>query len=46
MIPVIVYDRIREDTRLMCGATKEQIINRAINQTLSRTVMTSLTGVS
>ena len=40
---IIVYDRIREDSRLMRGESKEQIINRAINQTLSRTVMTSLT---
>ncbi len=40
---VIVYDRIREDSRLMKGESKEKIINRAINQTLSRTVMTSLT---
>jgi SecD/SecF fusion protein len=40
---IIVYDRIREDSRLMKGATKEEIINKAINQTLSRTVMTSLT---
>ncbi|HRH59804.1 MAG TPA: protein translocase subunit SecDF, partial [Chitinophagaceae bacterium] len=40
---VIVYDRIREDSRLMKGADKTSIINAAINQTLSRTVMTSLT---
>lgn len=40
---VIVYDRIREDVKLMKGESKENIINRAINQTLSRTVMTSLT---
>ena len=40
---IIVYDRIREDSRLMRGESKEVIINRAINQTLSRTVMTSLT---
>jgi len=40
---VIVYDRIREDVKLMKGDSKENIINRAINQTLSRTVMTSLT---
>jgi len=40
---VIVYDRIREDSRLMKGADKATIINTAINQTLSRTVMTSLT---
>lgn len=40
---VIVYDRIREDSRLMKGADKGTIINTAINQTLSRTIMTSLT---
>ena len=40
---VIVYDRIREDTRLMKGQDNGTIINRAINNTLSRTVMTSLT---
>ena len=40
---VIVYDRIREDSRLMKGTDKATIINTAINQTLSRTVMTSLT---
>lgn len=40
---VIVYDRIREDSRLMRGASKESIINKAINDTLSRTIMTSLT---
>ena len=40
---VIVFDRIREDSRLMIGASKESIINKAINDTLSRTVMTSLT---
>jgi SecD/SecF fusion protein len=40
---IIVYDRIREDSKLMKGESKETIINRAINQTLSRTVMTSLT---
>jgi len=40
---VIVYDRIREDSRLMKGADKASIINAAINQTLSRTIMTSLT---
>ena len=40
---VIVYDRIREDSKLMIGSDNATIINRAINQTLSRTVMTSLT---
>jgi SecD/SecF fusion protein len=40
---VIVYDRIREDSHLMKGVDNATIINKAINQTLSRTVMTSLT---
>ena len=40
---VIVYDRIREDSKLMRGSDNASIINRAINETLSRTVMTSLT---
>ena len=40
---VIVFDRIREDSRIMKGADKGTIINRAINETLSRTIMTSLT---
>ena len=40
---VIVYDRIREDSKLMRGESNAAIINKAINQTLSRTVMTSLT---
>jgi SecD/SecF fusion protein len=40
---VIVFDRIREYARTMTGATKKSIINRAINDTLSRTIMTSLT---
>jgi SecD/SecF fusion protein len=40
---VIVYDRIREDTKLYPSMPKEQVINTAINQTLSRTIMTSLT---
>ena len=40
---VIVFDRIREYSGLMKGEPKETIINRAINDTLSRTIMTSLT---
>ncbi|HTQ63734.1 MAG TPA: protein translocase subunit SecDF [Puia sp.] len=40
---VIVFDRIREDSRIMKGATKSEIINKAVNDTLSRTIMTSLT---
>jgi SecD/SecF fusion protein len=40
---VIVFDRIREYSRTIKGADKSTIINRAINDTLSRTIMTSLT---
>ncbi len=40
---VIVFDRIREDSRLYPTMPKEQLINTAINQTLSRTIMTSAT---
>ncbi len=40
---VIVFDRIREYSREMRGVDKTTIINSAINDTLSRTIMTSLT---
>ena len=40
---VIVYDRIREDAGILHTLDKETIINKAINETLSRTIMTSLT---
>ncbi len=40
---VIVFDRIREYFRKTPNGDKKQIINSAINDTLSRTIMTSLT---
>ena len=40
---VIVFDRIREYTKTMKGEPTDIVINRAINDTLSRTIMTSLT---
>jgi len=40
---VIVFDRIREYSSKLKGETKSSIINKAINHTLSRTIMTSLT---
>jgi SecD/SecF fusion protein len=40
---VIVFDRVREYTHSMRNASKGEIINKAINDTLSRTIMTSLT---
>jgi preprotein translocase subunit SecF len=38
---IVVYDRIRESFRKMRKATTVEVINTAINQTLSRTLMTS-----
>ncbi len=40
---VIVFDRVREYSHSMKGASRGDIINKAINDTLSRTIMTSLT---
>lgn len=40
---VIVFDRVREYSRDLKGAPKSEIINKAINHTLSRTIMTSFT---
>jgi SecD/SecF fusion protein len=40
---IIVFDRVRENAKLHKGQTKEFIINKSINDTLSRTIMTSLT---
>jgi len=40
---IVIFDRIREDRRLMRKADYKTIINTSINQTLSRTVLTSLT---
>ncbi|MCO5240696.1 MAG: protein translocase subunit SecDF [Chitinophagaceae bacterium] len=40
---VVVFDRIREYSRTMKGESKPRIIDAAINDTLSRTVMTSVT---
>lgn len=40
---VVVFDRVRELFRLTRKAEPYTVLNRAINQTLSRTIMTSLT---
>jgi SecD/SecF fusion protein len=40
---VIVFDRIRENSHLMKNASNGEIINKSVNDTLSRTIMTSLT---
>ncbi len=40
---IVVFDRVRENFRKDRGSTPAQIINNALNQTLSRTLMTSFT---
>jgi len=40
---IVVSDRIRENVKLMRGKPFAEIINASINQTLSRTIITSLT---
>ncbi len=40
---IVVYDRIRENANLMYSDKPENILNKSINQTLSRTLITSLT---
>jgi len=38
---IVIFDRIRENTRLMRREPLKAIVNRSINQTLSRTILTS-----
>jgi preprotein translocase subunit SecF len=38
---IVIFDRIRENTRLMRREPFASIVNRSINQTLSRTILTS-----
>ena len=40
---IVVYDRIRENTRVVKTNDYENILNSSVNQTLSRTFITSLT---
>lgn len=40
---IVVFDRVRENFRTMRKGTPVQIVNASLNQTLSRTVITSLT---
>ncbi len=38
---IVTFDRIRENVRLLRRAQFPDLVNRSINQTLSRTVLTS-----
>lgn len=40
---IVVYDRIRENFRLLRRGSTEEIINKSVNQTLARTLMTGVT---
>ncbi|MCK5830988.1 MAG: protein translocase subunit SecF [Methylococcales bacterium] len=40
---IVVYDRIRENFRELRKGSSEEIMNISLNQTLSRTLMTSIT---
>src|SRR5205807_10437891 len=38
---IVVFDRIRENVKMMRRESLAEIVNRSINQTLSRTILTS-----
>lgn len=40
---IVVFDRIRENFRKMRKGTTVEVVNRSLNETLSRTMMTSMT---
>lgn len=42
---IVVFDRIRENSRTLRGLTFEEIVNRSLLQTLARSLTTSLTVV-
>ncbi len=43
---IIIYDRIRENMELRTKHNLVDVLNRSVNQTLSRTVLTSLTTLA
>jgi preprotein translocase subunit SecF len=43
---IIVYDRIRENMELRTKYDLKEVLNRSVNQTLSRTLLTSLTTLA
>jgi preprotein translocase subunit SecF len=42
---VVIYDRVREIENMNTGASTLEVINRAINETMARTINTSLTAL-
>jgi preprotein translocase subunit SecF len=43
---IVIYDRIRENITLRGATHLEDVVNQSINQTLSRTLLTSATTIS
>jgi len=42
---IVIFDRIRENFLKMRKGTSDEVINRSLNQTISRTIITSLTTI-
>lgn len=40
---IVVFDRVRENFRKMRKGTPEEVVNKSVNQTLARTLITSIT---
>lgn len=40
---IVIYDRIRENTRLLRDKSQKEMLNISLNDTMSRTIITSLT---
>ena len=40
---IVIFDRIREDMKLLRGRDLAEVMNISINETLGRTALTSLT---
>lgn len=43
---IIIFDRVREHAKLVTPATVEEVVNTSVNETLSRTMITSLTTLA
>lgn len=42
---IVVFDRVRENFRSMHKATPSEVLNRSVNETLSRTIITSFVAL-
>ena len=40
---IVIFDRVRENVKLLKGVSMASVINQSINESLSRTIVTSLT---